>query len=247
MKKLAIAAISAAMILPGVSNADYLYGFGNVSYNSLDWSDDTEDETFHEDFDYVELEGGAGYTWGELYGFFDIENFREGDDETRTAYKGVVTYKTGFEELRLYGHHYATDSSGFSSNNTVTGVAYRLGGDGWFVQPFFGAHFTVTNPSWTTGFSGMNGQMAGWTVVYRLPVLDKKVWLSNWHEMEMNRHDDYLAASGEDDDVSTNGAVAIWYDIHPKVTGGIQYRYASSKLGVEDDVDAAIFSLRYNF
>ncbi|WP_436405626.1 outer membrane protein OmpK, partial [Escherichia coli] len=28
-----------------------------------------------DDFGYLELEGGANFSWGEMYGFFDWENF----------------------------------------------------------------------------------------------------------------------------------------------------------------------------
>lgn len=32
------------------------------------------DFLYKDDFVYIELEGGVGYSWGEIYGFFDLEN-----------------------------------------------------------------------------------------------------------------------------------------------------------------------------
>ena len=51
-----------------------LYSFGNVSINYLDWTTGTEERSGKADFAYLELEGGAGWEWGEFYGFTDIEN-----------------------------------------------------------------------------------------------------------------------------------------------------------------------------
>ena len=75
MKLLRNATIAlATMTAAATASADYLYGFGNVSINRLDWTNKTEKNTAHDDFTYLELEGGAGFTWGEVYGFIDLEN-----------------------------------------------------------------------------------------------------------------------------------------------------------------------------
>ena len=80
---------------------DRLWSFANVSVNYLDWSNGTEARTASNaaksDFMFLEIEGGAGFSWGEFYGFFDFENptndqFDEssgGKDNFRTA--GKVT------------------------------------------------------------------------------------------------------------------------------------------------------------
>ncbi|GAL06786.1 putative exported protein precursor [Photobacterium aphoticum] len=59
----ALSVLAAAAALP--AQAEYLYGFGNVSVNYLDWSKGTEQRSggFKDDFVYLELEGGAGFTW----------------------------------------------------------------------------------------------------------------------------------------------------------------------------------------
>lgn len=46
-------------------------GFGNVSLNYLDWTRSTThksgDSSHKDDFAYIELEGGAGFSWGSLW------------------------------------------------------------------------------------------------------------------------------------------------------------------------------------
>lgn len=44
------------------------YSFINTSINYLDWNKHTEQKTIQKDFVYLELEGGAGWSWGEFYG-----------------------------------------------------------------------------------------------------------------------------------------------------------------------------------
>ena len=49
------------------------YSFIDTSINYLDWSISTEKNSPQKDFTYLELEGGAGWDWGEFYSFADIE------------------------------------------------------------------------------------------------------------------------------------------------------------------------------
>lgn len=56
----------------------YQNGFANISLNYFDWSQWAENKSAHstgkKDFAYLELEEGANFNWGELYGFLDVEN-----------------------------------------------------------------------------------------------------------------------------------------------------------------------------
>ncbi|PVZ69751.1 outer membrane protein OmpK [Pelagibaculum spongiae] len=219
IKYAAVAALAMGMAAP--ASADYLYGFGDVSVNYLDWSDGTEARSgHHNEFVYLELEGGAGFTWGEVYGFFDIENAPRGNEGIRTAYKGTIAYKTGLADLRLYGQHYASNSGGFNASNTVAGVSYNLGGNGWFFNPFIGFHHTVTTSVFGAAgatlanvdagvvddpatpfdergaplagkFSGLNGGMFGWVGMYNFELAGQKFAVSQWHETEFGRKDAY--------------------------------------------------------
>ncbi|GHA46883.1 outer membrane protein OmpK [Photobacterium aphoticum] len=246
----ALSVLAAAAALP--AQAEYLYGFGNVSVNYLDWSKGTEQRSGggKDDFVYLELEGGAGFTWGELYGFIDLENVQDGDNQTATTTKGSIAYKLGLGELRAYAQSYSTQAKGFQANNNVLGLSYNFSGDGWFFNPWVGAHHTTTND-----FNGMNGGMAGWVAGYNFNAFGQSFMLSNWHETEFARHNDYVTVindkgvdtNGETDDLSANGAIALWWNVTDAVTTGVQYRYAYNKLGGAGNSNAVIYTVKYNF
>ena len=249
---LALSVLATTVAIP--AQAEYLYGFGDVSINYLDWSNGTEDRTgYQEDFMYLELEGGAGFSWGEVYGFADLENAENGADKARTSIKGSITYKTGLDELRLYGQIYNTNSGGFTAQNDVAGISYAFSGENWFFNPWVGFHHTMTTTTdFSTGnnisFSGMNGGMAGWVLGYNFNIGEQSFSISNWHETEFARNDDYAAVSGETtDELSANGALALWWNVTNNVTTGVQYRYTYNKLGTVGNQNAMIYSLKYNF
>ncbi len=244
----ALSVVAAASTFP--AQAEYLYGFGDMSVNYLDWSNGTEERAGHQkDFWYLELEGGAGFTWGELYGFADLENADQGSDKARTSLKGSIAYKTGIAELRVYGQVYNTNSAGFTAQNNVLGLSYAFNGDGWFFNPFVGFHHTMTTADWKnpSSFAGMNGGMFGWTAGYNFNAFGEKFMISNWHESEFGRNDKYMIVAGEGDHVSANGAVALWWNATDNITTGIQYRYAFNKLGTSGNQNAMIYTVKYNF
>ncbi|MET4695692.1 outer membrane protein OmpK [Endozoicomonas lisbonensis] len=78
MKPLRATALAVTALTAGVmstsANADYLYGFSNVQLNFMDWTNSTENKTEQRDFAYLRVEGGSGFSWGELYGFVDVKN-----------------------------------------------------------------------------------------------------------------------------------------------------------------------------
>ncbi len=245
---LALSVLATTAAVP--AQAEYLYGFGSISVNYLDWSHNTTERSpaTKKDFTYLELEGGSGYTWGELYGFADIENLENGIDEARTSLKGSIAWKTGIEELRLYGQLYNTNSKGFTAQNTVAGVSYNFAGNGWFFNPWVGFHHTITTNQYeNTNFGGMNGGMFGWTLGYNFDLAGQKFTLSNWHESEFARTAEYQAMAGETDQLSMNGAVAFWWHATDIITTGVQYRYADNKLGQVKLDQAVVYTVKFNF
>ena len=242
----ALSVVAAATTFP--AQAEYLYGFGDMSVNYLDWSNGTEERAngFKKDFWYLELEGGAGFTWGELYGFADLENLEKGSDKVSTSLKGSIAYKTGIAELRVYGQVYNTNSAGFTAQNNVLGLSYAFNGDGWFFNPFIGFHHTMTTAG-DKSFGGMNGGMFGWSAGYNFNAFGEKFMISNWHESEFGRNDKYMIVAGEGDHVTANGAIAFWWNATENVTTGIQYRYAFNKLGTSGNQNAMIYTVKYNF
>lgn len=243
---LALGVVAAVSAVP--AQAEYLYGWGDVSVNYLDWSKGTEDRNggFKNDFVFLELEGGAGFTWGELYGFADFE-FQDGNpgnnnDSMAMSTKGTIAVKTGLKELRFYAQTYSTENQGFQVRNTVAGVSYNFSGEQWFFNPWVGFHYTNTN-----GFADMNGGMAGWVGGYNFNLGEQAFSITNWHETEFARDDKYVATNGETDDLSYNGALAAWWHATSEISTGIQYRYAHNKLGQAKTDNAIIYTVKYNF
>jgi hypothetical protein len=237
---LLIALISAIVFFPDKSVAAYQFGFGNLSGNYLAWDQSTKDKSTKKDFGYLELEGGAQFDWGDLYGFFDIENFDRAGKEVRTANKGAVHYYFSESKLGIYAQQYTFQSLGFSEQNRVVGLAYTFEGTGWFVKMFLGLHDIVQ-----TYYSGPNGYMGGWIFGYNFNWLNQKFSIFDWHEIEFGR--DETVAQGNGGSAGVNGALSIWWLGNDKITPGIQRRYATNKLGTLGDMGAWIASVRINF
>ncbi|GAA5186153.1 outer membrane protein OmpK [Ferrimonas gelatinilytica] len=257
MKSLALAG-AAALSISAPASAEYLYGFGSASVNYLDWSNKAEDLSngFKEDFLFLELEGGAGFSWGEMYGFIDLENpgsIGNGDkdgkpDGFRLAAKGTIGLNTGVNNLQVYGQLYTLNESGSQGNtfqvqNYVGGLRYNVFTEsGFWFKPFLGAHIESNNFAGT----GYNGLMAGWVLGYDFNVGNQKLSVSNWHETEFLREDQFRQG-GALDSVGHNGAVALWWHLPAKFTLGLQYRYYDHKLGDAGYGDALIYTVKYNF
>lgn len=253
---LAIATFSSAAQAEGPQ-----WSFANASINYLDWSSGTEsrtaDNAAKSDFYYLELEGGLGYSWGEFYGFFDIENpghdhFDEdsnGQDNFRTAAKVTSHLYLGDSPFSLYLHVYDFRDYGFNGReqDQILGFGYRHTFDnGLWVKPFLGAARVQSD-----GYTGMNGGMLGWVLGYDFKAFDQSFSLTNWHEQTFERDDEYLEQNyvgDKADSVGTNGAVALWWHPHPAITTGVQYRYSDNKLGTPNQYqNAMIYSIKFNF
>ncbi len=71
--------LSSVLAIPAVSHAEFKGGFADIGIHYLDWTSRTTEKSstksHKDDFGYLELEGGANFSWGEMYGLFDWENF----------------------------------------------------------------------------------------------------------------------------------------------------------------------------
>ena len=225
---------------------DVKWSFADVSINQLDWSERTTDHSGKRDFTFLEVEGGVGFSWGEFYGFYDLENplnDREDEDgkEKRVATKGSFHYYLGDTNFSLYSQVYHFNSKGFYETNSVVGLGYRFFHEsGLWVKPWVGAHYVDSD----NGYTGKNGIMAGWVLGYNFNAMGQKFSVTNWNELEFNRDDAYKAGNGE---MGTNGAVALWWNATQQITAGVQYRYANEKLGYDGYQNAMIYTLKYNF
>lgn len=229
------------LALSSLAHADYQWGFGDMSINYLDWERGTERKSTKKDFTYLEIEGGSQHTWGDLYGFFDIENIGQTGSEVRTASKGSINYYLGETKFGLYAHQYSFHSLGFSEQNRVVGFGYLLSGDGWWVKPFIGFHDVSQ-----TFYSGSNGFMAGWVFGYSFTAFSQKFFVADWHEMEFERNQTYAAGNGGSK-TGINGALSFWWTMTPKLALGQQWRYATNKLGTGGEQNAWISTLKCNF
>lgn len=255
MKKTLLCTVALASFI-GNANAEivlgYKDGFANINVNYLDWSHNTEkkskDTTRKKDFVYIELEGGANFNWGELYGFIDLENplnkqHEEPSKNQRYTIKTTARIYLGDTDFNLYGHLYGTWSlpgekygGNFHEVNTLLGVGYNTAfGDLWF-KPFIALHYVDQS-----FYSGTNGYVLGWVAGYNFKMFEEDFMVTNWNEFEFGRHKRYGKRSG------INGAIALWWNATSHLSTGIQYRYANNKLGDNFYQDAVIFTLKYNF
>ena len=224
------------------------FTYSNVSVNYLNWSGGTEKRTALTDFTYLEIEGGAGWDWGEFYFFSDWENPGHdwdagGTDNSRFVIKPILDVKLGDTNWYVHIQDYYLNSKSFWVNNLVTGIAYKFTyGNSW-IRPFIGPHYQNS-----TYYDGFNGYMAGWTFVYNFKVGEQQFMLSNWQEFEFDRPEDFYGLRFSDGrSHGINGALAVWWTPIDAITAGVQYRYANYKLGVAGYADAVIYSLKYNF
>lgn len=185
MKKTAVAAlVSAFLFSPAM--AEQLYSFSNVSLNYLNWGSNAE-RTGKEDNLFAELEGGAGYTWGELYGFFDVENLGEGSGDITYFGKGMMDVYLGETNWMFHTHVASAWGGSWHDMSTFAGIAYKFSGDnGAFFKPYLAARHTNSND-----YTGMNGYQLGFAWAYPFQVGEQQFTLAQWHETDFDRDDQY--------------------------------------------------------
>lgn len=225
--------LAATTMIP-TAQAEMKYGFGNVSISRLDWSSDTEAKG-HRDFTFLELEGGAAFSWGEMYGFIDLESPHR-SSKRQVAMKGTMRTYLGNSGLNLYTHIYDLSSKPFSEQNRLIGLGFNLEHQNIFFKPFLAYNHTAS-----TYFSGSNGAVFGWVAGINFSVLSQSLMVTNWNEYEFLRDSDYFK-----DTDGMNGAAALWWNANEQITLGLQYRYAYDKLGKDGYQDALVYTLKYN-
>ncbi|MBI3229576.1 MAG: hypothetical protein HYZ45_05155 [Burkholderiales bacterium] len=266
LSKIALAAVlvassSAALAADGWSWSD-------VSINYLNWTKATEDKSnppnavfgAKKDFVYLEIEGGMGGAWGDLYGFFDIENPTNNTNnasdnraDRRQALKIVGRYnltKIGDIPLMAYAHVYDFVDNGFNDQNRVLGFATDIKSGKFTISPWIGVHQESK-----TGVGVMsNGGMAGFNMMYPFEVSGQSFLLFQWHEMEFGRKNEFLAFGNNlaskdysENKTGQNGAIGINWNLTKQIVPSLTYRYAKNKLGIAGYESAWIFTTRYNF
>ncbi|GGY09084.1 outer membrane protein OmpK [Paludibacterium paludis] len=234
------------------------YSFANVSANYLDWSNNTTriSNGGKQDFGYLEAEGGMGGNWGDLYGFFDIENPGQSNQNTkpgkdrRWTTKVVGRYNlttVANVPVQLYAHVYDTRGHNFYDQNRVLGLGTSLSFGKLWIKPFIGVHQELNY--WNT--ARHNGYMAGYVAGYDFTAFGQPFSITQWHETEFDRNSRFsqLSTDGNVHERKSgqNGAISLWWTPVKSVTTGIQYRYALHKLGVAGNENAMIYTIKYNF
>ncbi|MBE1277131.1 MULTISPECIES: outer membrane protein OmpK [Enterovibrio] len=251
----ALAVLASAAAVP--AQAEYHYGFANVYADYLKWTNGDDHfggvENNRDKHVTIGAEAGAGFDWGQVYGFYEYEKLDQGSDTRSQAAKFTVHYKL-VDNITAYGQVYDLKDNAFTNEqNRVLGFGYLgLNGEGWSFNPFIGVHDlsidTIETRDKDTqvlkssfNASGFNGYMAGWTAMYNFDIAGQPLMLTNWHEIEFDRNDDY--AGMQYGKMGHNGGVSLWYDITDTIYTGITYRYFYNKLGVDGYGDAAIFRI----
>ncbi len=260
MKKFLVLAAAAVMGLSAQAQAEYKYGFGSMYLDYQHWRDGAnpitgpggQDRASGRNQAVLGLEGGAGFSWGEVYGFYDHENIGTAGEKEKTSVKGSAHIYLGDSGLSAYGQFYNHANANASEHNQVLGLGYTgLAGKGWFFKPWIGMHQIHKRENYGSAFnySGDNGYMAGWSAMYRF----NEDWsFVNWNEIEFDRAKEVAAVEGGDS--SIQGAAIIFYHLTQNFKMGVQYRYFENKLGVfgsssgtQHYGDALIYRIAYDF
>ncbi|TKB47896.1 outer membrane protein OmpK [Thalassotalea mangrovi] len=237
------------------STADFQYGFANTYIDYLSWNQGTQGyngiDVSEDRDDHVTwgIEAGVTFDWGEAYGFMEAEKLDKSATVRSQAFKASAHYRVG-SDISVYGQVYDySESGGFvDEQNRVLGFGY-LGWqqkDFWF-KPFLGLHHVTSpfNDPFGKNISGFNGLMLGWNLGRVFTLGSSQFMLTNWNEVEFIRNAEY--ADYQNGDVGLNGALGLWYDINRYIYVGLQYRYFSNKLGVDDYGDAVIWRIGVHF
>ena len=240
------------------------WSFVDTNINRLEWTAPTVTRTNEgpfaqkSSFTYAELEGGKGGDWGDLYGFMDIENPFNRNDNTednrmdrRVSTKAVARFKLteiGDLPLMLYASVYDTRDNGFYDQNRVLGFGTNLSFGKLWIHPFLG----VAQELKSDVGAHFSGGMGGYVLGYNFDAFGQSFTLCQWQETEFARKTEYLSMAEGGNVVTAgktgqNGAISVWWNVNKHVTTGVSYRYAENKLGDAGYVSALIYTLKYNF
>ncbi|MEZ8130950.1 outer membrane protein OmpK [Enterovibrio norvegicus] len=245
----ALSVLAAAAAAAAPAQAEYLFGFGGMYADYQVWNQGigNDDDNFGGDISdrnqaVVGIEGGAGFTWGQIYGFYDYEGVDRGTGDRGASAKGTIHYNLTDAGVSLYAQIYNTDAdNGFHEQNRVLGLGYTgLKGNGWAFTPFIGVHEINSGD-----IKGANGGMAGFVGFYNTNIGNQNFTFSSWAEYEFARQEAYANLQGGD--WGLNGSVNAMWNINQNWSTGVLYRYTVNKLARKDYQDIMIYRVQYNF
>jgi hypothetical protein len=245
MKKIPLIFLS--LLYSGESLAEQKYGWGNLHFDYQSWDAGFKDQEFEQAV--VGIEGGAGFSWGEMFGFYDYENILRKEKEHGQTMNGEVHYYLGNSGVSLFGKVYSSQSPNFKETNQFFGLGYTaLKGDGWWFKPWIGRQYVNAHNKFGPNHfvNGYNGFSIGWNGGYAFKLFNQNFLLSNWNEINLMRNDDY-AENNTGHNEGLNGGLNLTWNITNDISTTIMYRYFMNRLGADGYGDILIYRIAYTF
>ncbi|EPQ5852998.1 outer membrane protein OmpK [Klebsiella variicola] len=227
-------------------HAKQKYGWGNVHLDYQSWDSGFQD--LNNEQTLVGIEGGIGFDWGEMFGFYDYENILDKAGNQGQTMNGEAHIYLGGTGLSLFGKIYNSQSPNFKETNQFIGFGYTsLKGEEWWFKPWVGRQYINAQNNFgpASDINGFNGFSIGWNAGYAFKFLKQDLLLSNWNEIELDRNDDY--ASNNFGREGFNGGVNLTLKITDDISTTFMYRYFYHKLGANGYGDILIYRVAYNF
>lgn len=227
------------------SHAEQKYGWGNIHFDYQDWNAGFTDLNYKQAL--VGVEGGIGFNWGEMYGFYDYENITGKRGEQGQTANGETHIYLGDSGVSLFGKVYNSQSPDFKETNQFLGLGYTdLKGDGWWFKPWIARQYITAHNNFGPAYdvNGLNGFSIGWNAGYAFKFLEQDFLLSNWNEIELDRNDDY--ASNNFGHEGLNGGLNLTWKITDHISTTVMYRYFYNKLGADGYGDILIYRIAYD-
>jgi len=226
--------------------AEQKYGWGNIHFDYQSWDAGVKDLEYEQAL--IGIEGGMGFDWGEMYGFYDFENILDHEgNQGQTANGEIHTYlwNTGGS---LFTKVYNSQSPDFKETNQFIGIGYTdLKGDDWWFKPWIARQYVTAHNNFGPAYdiNGLNGFTLGWNAGYAFQLFNHNFLLSNWNEIELDRNSDYSANNNGSEGL--NGGLNLTWKITSHISTTVMYRYFYNKLGADGYGDILIYRLAYDF
>lgn len=219
MKKIFILMFFFLFIIFVFIYVEFKGGFVDIGFYYFDWILDIMEKIskkfYKDDFGYLELEGGVNFSWGEMYGFFDWENFyngcyvKSGSEQCyifkniNCIYLGDIGLNFYFYVYGMYGLFYCVN---FYDDMFFYGLGYNFIGNGYWFKFFFVKCYIDQ-----IYYIGDNGYVLGWVVGYSFLLGSEKFSVMNWNEYEFDCDVFYVVGNGGKDGI--NGVVVLWWNV----------------------------------
>lgn len=226
--------------------AEQKYGWGNIHFDYQSWDAGVKDLEYEQAL--IGIEGGMGFNWGEMYGFYDFENILDDEGNQGQTMNGEIHTYLWDTGASLFTKVYNSQSPDFKETNQFIGFGYTdLKGDGWWFKPWIARQYITAHNNFGPAhdINGLNGFSIGWNGGYAFKMFNQDFLLSNWNEIELERNDDYAANNNGHEGL--NGGLNLTWRITNHISTTFMYRYFYNKLGADGYGDILIYRLAYDF